>query len=138
MSRYHETTPAARASLTLAKSREITAAKLLAAVRSHPDNPPLANKGSQRPKRVPRVQTLRRALLPTQQEFAARSHIPFGRAPDQRARAYLTVIGKDPVHVRTTLLRDAAQLATDSLWMEAAPQLHVSQANIESALFRGA
>jgi transcriptional regulator with XRE-family HTH domain len=54
---------------------------------------------------MPRTRTLRRALGLTQEEFAARYRIPLGilrdweqgrSEPDQPARAYLTVIGRDP------------------------------------------
>ncbi|MBI1360485.1 MAG: helix-turn-helix domain-containing protein [Alphaproteobacteria bacterium] len=92
-------------------------AELLAAARSDQDNPPLAKKGVQLLKRVPRVQTLRRALSLTQQEFAARYHIPLGTlrdweqgrsSPDQPARAYLRVIARDPEHVRKALQRESA------------------------------
>ena len=56
-------------------------------------------------RRVPRIKTLRRALSLTQEEFAARYHIPLGTLrdweqgrcePDQPARAYLTMIAHDP------------------------------------------
>ena len=56
-------------------------------------------------RRVPRVRTMRRALGITQEEFAARYHVPLGTLrdweqgrtePDQPARAYLTVIAHDP------------------------------------------
>ena len=62
--------------------------------------------------RVPRTKTLRRILSLTQEEFAARYHIPLGTlrdwehgrcAPDQSARAYLTVIAHDPEGVARTL-----------------------------------
>jgi putative transcriptional regulator len=55
---------------------------------------------------------IRRALELTQEEFAARYHIPLGtlrdweqgRAePDQPTRAYLTLIARDPDHVYRTL-----------------------------------
>ena len=55
---------------------------------------------------------IRRALELTQEEFAARCHIPLGtlrdweqgRAePDQPTRAYLTLIARDPDHVNRTL-----------------------------------
>jgi putative transcriptional regulator len=61
---------------------------------------------------VPRVKTLRWALVLTQEEFAARYHIPLGTLgdwerdrskPDQPARAYLTVIARDPEGVRRAL-----------------------------------
>jgi putative transcriptional regulator len=55
---------------------------------------------------------MRRALLLTQEEFAARSRIPLGTLrdweqgksePDQAARAYLTVIGRNPKAVTDAL-----------------------------------
>ncbi len=100
-----------------ARPRELTEAALLAAAKSDPDNRPLATKSVKLLKRVPRVQTLRRALSLTQQEFAARYHIPLGTlrdweqgrsSPDQPARAYLTVIARDPEHVRKALQRESA------------------------------
>ena len=60
---------------------------------------------SQTVRHVPRVRTMRRALGITQEEFAARYHVPLGTLrdweqgrtePDQPARAYLTVIAHDP------------------------------------------
>jgi putative transcriptional regulator len=63
-------------------------------------------------KRVPRIKTLRRALRLTQEDFAARYHIPLGTLrdweqgrcePDQPARAYLTVIARDPEGVKHAL-----------------------------------
>jgi putative transcriptional regulator len=77
-----------------------------------PDAPPLTEKHFARMKRVPRARTLRRALGLTQEEFAARYHIPLatlrdweqGHAePDQPARAYLHVIAHDPDGVRRAL-----------------------------------
>jgi putative transcriptional regulator len=55
---------------------------------------------------------LARALALTQEEFAARYHIPLGTLrdweqgrsePDQPARAYLTVIARDPKGVERAL-----------------------------------
>jgi putative transcriptional regulator len=78
------------------------------------DNPPLTKARLAKLKRVPQIKTLRRALSLTQQEFAARYHIPVGTLrdweqgrsqPDQPARAYLTVIARDPEGVRTALKR---------------------------------
>ncbi len=63
-------------------------------------------------RQIPRVKTLRRALGPTQEEFATRYHIPLGTLrdweqgrtePDQPTRAYLTVIACDPDGVRRAL-----------------------------------
>jgi putative transcriptional regulator len=82
-----------------------------AAARDH-ENPPLskAKAGQLRP--VPRVKTLRRALGLTQEEFAALYRIPLGTlrdweqgrsVPDQPAKAYLTVIARDPKGVERAL-----------------------------------
>jgi len=82
-----------------------------AAARDH-DNPPLADARPGQLRPVPRVKTLRRALALTQEEFAARYHIPLdtlrdwerGRSePDQPAKAYLTVIARDPEAVERAL-----------------------------------
>jgi len=76
------------------------------------ENPPLSNARPGQLRRVPRVKTLRRALALTQEEFAARYHIPLGTLrdweqgrsePDQPAKAYLTVIARDPKGVERAL-----------------------------------
>jgi putative transcriptional regulator len=63
-------------------------------------------------RRVPRTKSLRRALGLSQEEFAARYHIPVGTLrdweqgrfePDAAARAYLTVIAREPDTVRRAL-----------------------------------
>jgi putative transcriptional regulator len=63
-------------------------------------------------KRTPQARIIRRALELTQEELATRYHIPLGtlrdweqgRAePDQSARAYLTLIARDPNHVNRLL-----------------------------------
>jgi len=83
-----------------------------AAARIDPDAQPLTEADLARMKRVPRTKTLRRALGLTQEEFAARYHIPLGTLrdweqgrtePDQPARAYLTVIAHDPEGVHRAL-----------------------------------
>ena len=83
-----------------------------AAAMTDPDNIPLTEEDAKRMKRVPRAKTLRRALGLSQEEFAARFHIPIGtlrdweqgRAePDQAARAYLKVIATAPDVVRKAL-----------------------------------
>ena len=90
-----------------ASDEAITAAALRA-----PDVPPLTDAALACMKRVPRTKTLRRALGLTQEEFAARYHIPLGTLrdweqgrcePDQPARAYLTVIAHDPEGVHRAL-----------------------------------
>jgi putative transcriptional regulator len=63
-------------------------------------------------KHTPRAKLIRRALGLTQEEFAARFRIPLGTLrdweqgasePDQAARAYLTVIARDPKAVASAL-----------------------------------
>jgi putative transcriptional regulator len=92
--------------------RPMTDEEVHAAALSDPDNPPLTEEQLKHLKRVPRVRTLRRALGLTQEEFAARFHIPLGTLrdweqgrtePDQPARAYLKVIARDPEGVRRAL-----------------------------------
>jgi len=76
------------------------------------DAQPITKEKWKRMKRVPRARTLRRALGLSQEEFAARFHIPIGtlrdweqgRAePDQAARAYLRVIARNPKAVLEAL-----------------------------------
>jgi putative transcriptional regulator len=87
-------------------------AEIEAAAASDPDNAPLTPERRKHLRPVPRVKTLRRALGLTQEEFAARYHIPLGTLrdweqgrtePDQPARAYLHVIARDPEGVRHAL-----------------------------------
>lgn len=91
-----------------------TDAEIERAARKDDDNPPLTKGRLAKLKRVPRVKGLRRALGLTQEEFAARYRIPVGTLrdweqgrsePDQPARAYLTVIARDPEGVRAALKR---------------------------------
>jgi putative transcriptional regulator len=90
----------------------ITEPEISAAAQRDPDARPMTEQEFQAARQVPRVKTLRRALALTQEEFAARYHIPLatlrdweqGRSePDQPARAYLTVIARDPDGVRRAL-----------------------------------
>jgi putative transcriptional regulator len=76
------------------------------------DAQPLTDADLARMKRTPQVKVIRRALELTQEEFAARFHIPIGTLrdweqgrtePDQPARAYLTLIARDPDHVNRIL-----------------------------------
>ena len=92
--------------------RAMTDAEALAAAKSDPDAQPLTEERLARMPRVPRAKTLRRALGLTQEEFAARYHIPLGTLrdweqgrtePDQPARAYLNAIAGDPEAVRQAL-----------------------------------
>ena len=77
-----------------------------------PDAMPLTEADFKRMKRTPQTKIIRRALNLTQEEFALRYHIPPGTLrdweqgrsqPDQPARAYLTLIARDPDHVNRTL-----------------------------------
>jgi putative transcriptional regulator len=73
---------------------------------------PLTEADMRRMKRTPQAKIIRRALELTQEQFAARYHIPLGtlrdweqgRAePDQPAQAYLTLIARDPKRVNRVL-----------------------------------
>ena len=92
--------------------RPMTPAEVKAAAAADPDARPMTVDELHRARRVPRVKTLRRALGFTQEEFAIRYQIPLGTLrdweqgrtePDQPARAYLTVIAKDPERVHRLL-----------------------------------
>jgi putative transcriptional regulator len=76
-----------------------------AAAASDPDARPLTPDDFKRMKRTPQVKVIRRALGLSQEEFAARFHIPLGtlrdweqgrKDPDAAARAYLVVIAREP------------------------------------------
>ena len=90
----------------------MTAAEKHAAALSDPDNRPLTDEDMRRMKRTPRAKIIRRALGISQEEFAMRYHIPLGTLrdweqgrvePDQAARAYLTVIAREPQTVQRAL-----------------------------------
>lgn len=90
----------------------MTEAEIHAAAMRDPDGRPMTDEEFARAKRVPRAKTLRRALGLTQEEFAARFHIPLGTLrdweqgrsePDQPARAYLKVIAVDAQAVQRAL-----------------------------------
>jgi putative transcriptional regulator len=91
----------------------MTEEEISEAARRDPDARPITDEEFRAaPRKVPRIKTLRRALALTQEEFAARYHIPLGTLrdweqgrsePDQPARAYLTVIARDPEGVRRAL-----------------------------------
>jgi len=94
------------------ESDAMTAEERRAAAMSDPDNLPLTEADAKRMRRTPRAKIIRRALGLSQEDFAARYHIPLGtlrdweqgRAePDQAARAYLTVIARAPDVVRKAL-----------------------------------
>jgi putative transcriptional regulator len=90
----------------------MTQKQIGAAAKADRDNQPLSPADLERMKRTPQVKIIRRALGISQEDFAARYHIPLGTlrdweqgrvAPDQAARAYLTVIARDPEAVRKAL-----------------------------------
>lgn len=92
--------------------RPMSEAEVTAAAEADPDARPFTAAELQQAQRVPRVKTMRRALKLTQEEFAARYHIPLGtlrdweqgRAePDPPTRAYLHVIARDPEAVQRAL-----------------------------------
>ncbi len=92
--------------------RPMTDEEISAAAANDPDARPMTPEEMRTARRVPRVKTLRRALGLTQEEFAARYHIPLGTLrdweqgrsePDQPARAYLRAIAGDPVAVLRAL-----------------------------------
>ena len=92
----------------------MTAAAIERAARADPDAQPLTTADFKRLSRTPQARVIRRALELTQEEFAARYHIPLGtlrdweqgRAePDQPTRAYLTLIARDPERVDRMLNR---------------------------------
>jgi len=93
-------------------ARPMTVEAIEKAALADPDAQPLTAADFRRMKRTPRAKIIRRALDLTQEEFAARYHIPLGtlrdweqgRAePDQPTRAYLTVIARDPDRVSRIL-----------------------------------
>ena len=90
----------------------MTEAERHAAALSDPDAKPLTPEDFKRMKRTPQVKIIRRALKLSQEDFAARFHIPIGtlrdwdqgrKDPDAAARAYLIVIGSNPEAVRKAL-----------------------------------
>jgi putative transcriptional regulator len=92
-----------------ARLRAMTDEEVTSAAMRDPDARPMTPEQLRTARRVPRTKTLRRALALTQEEFAARYHIPLGTLrdweqgrcePDQPARAYLTVIAHDPEGVK--------------------------------------
>jgi putative transcriptional regulator len=79
---------------------------------SDPDCPPASDAQLARARRVPNVRALRQKLNLTQEEFAARFHLPLGTVrdweqgahrPDKAAQVLLTVIAKEPDAVARAL-----------------------------------
>ncbi len=91
---------------------EMTEAERHAAALSDTDAQPITPGNIGRMRRTPQVKVIRRALGLNQEEFAARYHIPLGtlrdweqsrKEPDAAARAYLTVIARNPKAVSDAL-----------------------------------
>ncbi len=90
----------------------LTDEEIHAAAMADPDARPMTGEEWEAAPRVPRVIGIRRALKLSQEEFAARFHIPAGTLrdweqgrcePDAAARAYLRVIAREPEVVRRAL-----------------------------------
>jgi putative transcriptional regulator len=101
-----------RAKPDLRSVRPMSAEDIEAAAKADPDAKPFSAAQLARMKHTPRAKLIRRALGLTQEQFAARFHIPLGTLrdweqgaaePDQAARAYLTVIGRNPRAVAEAL-----------------------------------
>jgi putative transcriptional regulator len=107
-----KTTTSKKTGKSLDPLRTMTEAEVMAAALADPDAKPLTPEDFKRMKRIPRAKIIRRALGLTQEEFAARFRIPLGTLrdweqgaaePDQAARAYLTVIARNPKAVADAL-----------------------------------
>jgi putative transcriptional regulator len=94
--------------------RPMTRSSIERAAFSDSDAQPFTRADLKRMKRTPQTKIIRRALGMTQEEFAARYHIPLGTlrdweqgrtVPDQPTRAYLTVIARSPEKVQEALER---------------------------------
>ena len=79
---------------------------------SDPDAQPLTPETMGATQRTPQVRIIRRALGLSQEDFAARFHIPIGtlrdweqsrKEPDAATRAYLVVIARNPQAVSDAL-----------------------------------
>jgi putative transcriptional regulator len=84
---------------------------------SDPDCPPASKAKLARARRAPTVAALRRKLKLTQEQFAARFHLPLGTVrdweqgahrPDKAAQVLLTVIARDPEAVVRALEQEPA------------------------------
>jgi len=97
---------------TASAPRAMTPAEVERAALADADAQPLSPADLKRMRRTPQAKIIRRALELTQEEFSSRFHIPIGTLrdweqgrtkPDQPARAYLTLIARDPEHVNQML-----------------------------------
>jgi len=108
-----KTTTSNRTGKRLEPLRPMTEAEVMAAALADPNAKPLTPDDLKHLKRIPRAKIIRRALGLTQEEFSARFRIPLGTLrdweqgaaePDQAARAYLTVIARNPRAVADALM----------------------------------
>lgn len=99
-------------SRTVNAPRPMSPSEVERAARADADAQPLTPSDLMGMRRTPQAKLIRRALELTQEEFASRYHIPIGTLrdweqgrtqPDQPARAYLTLIARDPEHVSRML-----------------------------------
>lgn len=90
----------------------MTEEEIHAAALADPDAQPVTPERLKHMKRTPQAKVIRCALGLSQEEFAARFHIPLGtlrdweqgrKEPDAAARAYLVVIGRNPSAVSKAL-----------------------------------
>jgi putative transcriptional regulator len=105
-------TPKTEAKFDWSAADAMTDEERNAAAMADPDARPMTDAEWDAAPRVPRVVTIRRALKLSQEEFAARFHIPVGtlrdweqgrKEPDASAKAYLRVIAREPETVRRAL-----------------------------------
>ncbi len=106
------TTPKTETKFDWSAVDALTDEQIHAAAMADPDCRPITEEDLERMPLVPRTVTIRRALKLSQEEFAARFHIPPGTLrdweqgrsePDAAARAYLRVIAREPEVVRRAL-----------------------------------
>ena len=90
----------------------MTDEEIHAAALADPDAQPLTPQRLATMRRTPQVRIIRRALGLSQEEFAARFHLPLGTVrdweqgahrPDKAAQVLLTVIARDPDAVARAL-----------------------------------
>ena len=107
-----KTTTTSKMGRALEPLEPMTDDEVVVAALSDPDAKPLMPDDFKRMRRTPRAKIIRRSLGLTQEEFATRFHIPLGTLrdweqgaaePDSCARAYLTVIARNPKAVADAL-----------------------------------
>ena len=106
-----KTTTSKKTGKRLEPLRTMTEAEVMAAALADPDAKPLTPKDFKRMKRIPRAKIIRRALgllkkssLRASAYRSAPSWEQGAAEPDQAARAYLTVIARNPKAVADALI----------------------------------